>query len=63
MEWNEKNDPPLPVSEVRTTIKSIERSHAGAERQFTSVDFKDDRNETHSDTTNTSTFGVMKLTD
>ena len=63
MEWNEKNDPPLPVSEVRTTIKSIERSHAGAERQFTSVDFKDDRNEAHSDTTNTSTFGVMKLTD
>ena len=63
MEWNEKNDPPLPVSEVRTTIKSIERSHAGAERQFTSVDFKDDRNETHSETTNTSTFGVMKLTD
>ena len=63
MEWNEKNDPPLPVSEVRTTIKSIERSHVGAERQFTSVDFKDDRNETHSDTTNTSTFGVMKLTD
>ena len=63
MEWNEKNDPPLPVSEVRTTIKSIERSHAGGERQFTSVDFKDDRNEAHSDTTNTSTFGVMKLTD
>ena len=63
MEWNEKNDPPLPVSEVRTTSKSIERSHAGAERQFTSVDFKDDRNETHSETTNTSTFGVMKLTD
>lgn len=62
MEWNEKNDPPLPVSEVRTTIKSIERSHAGADRQFTSVDFKDDRNE-HHETTNTSTFGVMKMTD
>ena len=63
MEWNEKNDPPLPVSEVRTTIKSIERSHAGAERQFTSVDFKDDRNEAHTDTTNTSTFGVMRMAD
>lgn len=62
MEWNEKNDPPLPVSEVRTTIKSIERSHAGAERQFTSVDFKDDRNE-HHETTNTSTFGIMKMAD
>lgn len=62
MEWNEKNDPPLPVSEVRTTIKSIERSHAGADRQFTSVDFKDDRDE-HRETTNTSTFGVMKMTD
>lgn len=63
MEWNEKNDPPLPVSEVRTTIKSIERSHVGTERQFTSVDFKDDRNDTHMETTNTSTFGVMKMTD
>lgn len=62
MEWNEKNDPPLPVSEVRTTIKSIERSHAGADRQFTSVDFKDDRDE-HRETTNTSTFGVMRMAD
>ena len=63
IEWNEKNDPPLPVSEVRTTIKSIERSHAGAERQFTSVEFKDDRNEQLQETTNTSTFGVMRMTD
>ena len=63
IEWNEKNDPPLPVSEVRTTIKSIERSHAGAERQFTSVDFKDDRNERPTESTNTSTFGVMRMTD
>ena len=62
MEWNEKNDPPLPVTEVRTTIKSIERSHAGAERQFTSVEFKDDRNE-KPETPGTSTFGVMKMTD
>lgn len=63
IEWNEKNDPPLPVSEVRTTIKSIERSHAGAERQFTSVEFKDDRDEHPQETTNTSTFGVMRMTD
>lgn len=62
-EWNEKNDPPLPISEVRTTIKSIERSHAGAERQFTSVEFKDDRNERPQETTNTSTFGVMRMAD
>ena len=41
LEWNEKNDPPLPVNEVRTTIKSIERSHSGAKTQFTSVEFDD----------------------
>lgn len=39
MEWNERNDPPLPIREVRTTIKSIERSHAIGSSQFTQVEF------------------------
>ena len=64
MEWNEKNDPPLPVTEVRTTIKSIERSHAGAGQQFTSVEFKDDRDEVRTtENASPSTFGVMRMAD
>ena len=42
LDWNEKNDPPMPVREVRTTMKSIERSHVGLETQFTSIEFDDD---------------------
>lgn len=59
LEWNERNDPPLPIREVRTTIKSIERSHSGADRQFTSVEFTDDRPEQKPD----STFDVMRMVD
>ena len=60
LEWNERNDPPLPVKEIRTTIKSIERSHSGAESQFTSVQFENDRTETEQ---KESTFDVMKMSD
>lgn len=63
MEWNEKNDPPMPVHEVRTTIKSIERSHAGVENQFTKVEFEDDRNTTVKEEQKPSTFGIMKMSD
>lgn len=63
MEWNEKNDPPMPVHEVRTTIKSIERSHAGAEQQFTKVEFEDDRGATVKAEQKPSTFGIMKMRD
>jgi len=27
--WNQKNDPPMPISELRTTMASIQKSHAG----------------------------------
>lgn len=62
MEWNEKNDPPMPVREVRTTIKSIERSHAGVEQQFTKVEFEDDRHNQPQEQ-KSSTFGIMKMSD
>lgn len=60
LDWNERNDPPLPVKEVRNTLKSIERSHAGIEKQFTSVQFEDDRSEPEKQG---STFDVMKMSD
>lgn len=58
MEWNERNDPPMPVREVRTTLKSIERSHSGANEQFTSVQFENDSEEQGE-----STFDVMRMGD
>lgn len=61
LEWNERNDPPLPIHEVRTTIKSIERQHTGADNQFTQVDFQDDRTKSEEKTLNT--FDVMRMTD
>lgn len=61
LEWNEKNDPPLPVKEVKTTIKSIERSHAiGGSSQFTQVEFIDDKIEEEK---KESSFDVMKMVD
>ena len=43
LDWNERNDPPMPAREVRTTVASIGRSHAMQEPQFTSVQYEDDR--------------------
>ena len=64
MEWNERNDPPLPAREIRTTIKSIERSHAVGDTQFTSVQFEDDRTEVEKEQQQKqSTFDVMRMTD
>lgn len=60
LEWNERNDPPLPVREVRTTIKSIERSHSGADTQFTKVEFENDQTEREQ---KENTFDVMKMVD
>lgn len=60
MEWNERNDPPLPVHEVRTTIRSIERSHVGDGQQFTQIQFEDDRNQSQQPS---STFDVMRMSD
>lgn len=58
LEWNEKNDPPLPIREVRTTIKSIERSHVSDSNQFTMLEYEDDSEESKP-----STFDVMKMSD
>lgn len=60
MDWNERNDPPMPAREVRTTLKSIERSHVGVDAQFTSVQFDDDKSESGQ---KESTFDVMRMTD
>lgn len=59
LDWNERNNPPLPVREVRTTLKSIERSHVGADSQFTSVDFSNDTPEEQKE----SSVDVMKMSD
>lgn len=58
LEWNEKNDPPLPIKEVRTTIKSIERSHVSDKSQFTMLEYED-----NSEESKPSTFDVMKMSD
>ena len=64
MEWNERNDPPLPVREIRATIKSIERNHAVGETQFTSVQFEDDRDAVEKEQQQKqSTFDVMRMAD
>lgn len=63
MEWNERNDPPLPIREVRTTIKSIERSHAVGSSQFTQVEFTNDTTPEEEDKKQESTFDVMKMVD
>lgn len=60
VDWNERNDPPLPAREVRTTLKSIERSHSGVETQFTSVQFENDHTQEEQ---LESSFDVMKMTD
>lgn len=60
MDWNERNNPPLPVGEVRSTIKSIERSHAVVGNQFTQVEFNNDLTEKEKAE---STFDVMKMVD
>lgn len=59
LEWNERNDPPLPVKEVRSTIRSIERSHSTAGETFTRVEFENDRAPEEQQ----STFDVMRMTD
>lgn len=65
MEWNERNDPPLPAKEVRTTLKSIERSHVDVGQQFTSVQFENDEPKTSArqEQTKTNTFDVLKMSD
>lgn len=61
-EWNEKNDPPLPQSEIQTTINSIKRNHIGKTTTFTSVQFEDDRATTTPEQ-QTSSFDLIKIKD
>ena len=61
LDWNEKCDPPMPLKELRTTLKSIERSHSGANTQFTSVQFEDDSASVTEQ--KPSAFDIMKMTD
>lgn len=64
LDWNERNDPPMPTKEVRTTIKSIERSHATSDFQPTSVQFTDDRVEDEKqESQKQSSFDVMRMVD
>lgn len=64
LDWNERNDPPMPTKEVRTTIKSIERSHATSDFQPTSVQFTDDRAEDDKrESQKQSSFDVMRMVD
>lgn len=64
LDWNERNDPPMPTKEVRTTIKSIERSHSTSDFQPTSVQFVDDRVENEKqESQKQSSFDVMKMVD
>lgn len=61
-EWNERNDPPLPMREMRTTIKSIERSCAVVGRQFISVEYEDD-SKVASKAPKNSTFDLLRMRD
>lgn len=64
LEWNERNEPPMPVREIRTTIKSIERLHAVGESQFTSVRFENDASEVEKEQAQKqTTFDVMRMVD
>lgn len=63
MEWNERNDPPMPVSEVRTTMRSIERKHADQAVSFTSVEFVDDTQAQRRNAQPSNTFELLKLKD
>lgn len=60
LDWNEKCDPPMPLRELRTTLKSIERSHSGADSGFTSVEFENDAT---GQETKDSSFDVMRMCD
>ena len=60
MEWNERNDPPLPVVELRTTIRSIGKAHSQQHTPFTSVEFV---NDSPTPEKPKSTFDVLRMSD
>lgn len=58
-EWNLKNDPPLEVSELHTTIKSIQSNHSASKSNTPyNVSFVDDTN-AHAETQQE--FGLVQL--
>lgn len=63
LEWNEKNDPPLPEQEIFTTIRSTQRYHQRNAAGITSVEFIDDRNETPVGTETQPGFELVKFKD
>lgn len=65
LDWNERNDPPMPAREVRQTVASIERSHAQGGSQFTSVQYEDDRGAAPGDQSQeeSRTFDVVRMAD
>lgn len=62
-EWNERNDPPLPMREIRTTMKSIERSSAILGGQFTSLEYEDDTKTAKTKPPENSTFDLLRMRD
>lgn len=59
-EWNEKNDPPLPVQEIHTVIDSIQKRHKDVVN-FTSVEFINDSPTQKEE--KSSTFDLLKFDD
>lgn len=60
LDWNERNDPPLPIGEIRATMKSIERSHISTPKQFTSIEFD---NSPTQEEKQANTFDIVKMND
>lgn len=60
VEWNEKNDPPLPRSELKTVMRSIKRNHAESHSPVMAVEFEDDR---EVDNFKTPFFDLIKVND
>lgn len=60
-EWNEKNDPPLPIQEIHTVIDSISKRHKDIVN-FTSVEFVNDT-PAGEKKQQASTFDLLKLDD
>lgn len=59
MEWNERNNPPMPVSEIRTILNSIQRSHVQNVMPITKIEFTNDEQPKKID----NTFDLIKLND
>ena len=62
LEWNTRNDPPLPIQELLVTIKSIQRNHGPSTKQALQVEFIDDRFQTNvNNKSDVGGFGLVSL--